>query len=352
MAGLLDFLMPRQSQDPWSGMRQTGQSGGFLDTLLSPEVALPMAAQLMGGNGNSANFGNALMAAGQGLGERRKLQAQTRERNQTLEYLRKNRPDLAEMVAAGMPISEAWQAVSSKKGQGYINAGGGNLFNSETGEWVSAPGGGVEGVAGLQPVWLRDSKTGRPVLGQMRKDGTVVRSGMPEGVEAIGPYDVNFDRAAGTAGGTAAGEAAGALPGASMMAQTIDAQIQDLKTDPYLPNMVGPVYGRTPNLTSDAARVQGKIDQLKGGAFLQARQMLKGGGAITDYEGKKAEEAYARLSQAQNLQDFQQALDEFNYFVQVGLQKLQAQAGQMRMERSGQPAPSGPVDYKQRYGLD
>lgn len=123
MAGLLEFLMPRQSQDPWSGMRQTGPMGGgmgdgFLSQLLAPEVALPMAAQLLGNQGNAANFGNAFGAAGQAIGEQKKLKAQTRERNQTLEYLRKNRPDLADMVDAGMPVSEAWGALTAQTPKG------------------------------------------------------------------------------------------------------------------------------------------------------------------------------------------------------------------------------------------
>ena len=107
MAGLLDFLglggraqMPR---DPWQGLRQQGQmpqqgGGGILAQLLAPEVALPMAAALMGQQGNGQNFANAFGAAGAGLGEQRKLKAQTAERNKTLEYLRQERPDLADRI--------------------------------------------------------------------------------------------------------------------------------------------------------------------------------------------------------------------------------------------------------------
>jgi hypothetical protein len=76
---------------------------------------------------------------------------------------------------------------------------------------------------------------------------------------------------------------------------------------------------------------------------------LKGGGAITDYEGQKAEAALARLNQAQSVEDFNAALDEFNYHVQLGLHLLQQQAGKQRMEQS---APGAPVDYKSKYGLD
>ena len=81
--------------------------------------------------------------------------------------------------------------------------------------------------------------------------------------------------------------------------------------------------------------------------------MLKGGGAITDYEGQKAEGAYARLNQAQTPEDFKAALDEFNFYVQQGLQKLQAQAGQQRMGGGYPQQPQGGApDYKSKYGLD
>lgn len=117
------------------------------------------------------------------------------------------------------------------------------------------------------------------------------------------------------------------LPATQTMVDTIDQQITDLQTDPYLPNMLGPMDSRLPNISEESARVQGKIDQLKGGVFLQARQMLKGGGAITDYEGQKAEQAFARMNQAQSVADFNSALDDFRYFIKQGLKNLDKQAG-------------------------
>ena len=65
----------------------------------------------------------------------------------------------------------------------------------------------------------------------------------------------------------------------------------------------------------------------KGGAFLAGRQLLKGGGAITDFESQKAEAAFARLNQAQSPKDFKAALDDFNSAVQEGVRKLEQQAG-------------------------
>jgi len=231
-------------------------------------------------------------------------------------------------------MTDAWGTLTKQKfgldkGQRYINAGAGNLFDTENNQWVSAPGGG-EAAAGLQTVWLQD-ENGNPVIGQLRKDGSVVRSTMPEGLSPVGPYEGGYEKAKGAAEGKVSGEAAGALPGASQLAQNIDMQIADLKSDPYLDSMLGPVNSRLPNLSAASNRVQAKIDQISGGAFLNARQALKGGGAITDFESQKAEAAYVRMNQAQDRADFVKALDDFNAAVQAGLGKLQAQAGQRRL---------------------
>lgn len=351
--GLLDSLFGQQGQQAQVPGATRQPSG--LQQLFSPEVAMPVAAALLGNQGNAANFGNALGAYGQ-------VKSQTAQKNKTMDFFRQQAPEYAQMVDAGMPLDEAWKTYTqqryAQKGQGIVNAGGGNLYDSATGQWLSAPGGGVSSKAGLQMVWLRDMKTNKPVPGQLRQDGSIVRSSLPDGVEAVAPYDVNFDKSAGTAAGGVAGAAAGALPGATQMASQINQQIEDIKNDPYLPSMLGPVDSHLPNVSADAARVQGKLNQLQGGAFLQARQMLKGGGAITDYEGQKAEGAYARLNQAQTPEDFKAALDEFNYYVQAGLQKLQAQAGQRPLYQGGgmgqpqAPGAGGGTDYKSKYGLD
>jgi hypothetical protein len=337
--GLLDSLFGQQAQVPGATQQPSG-----LQQLFSPEVAMPVAAALLGNQGNSQNFGNAFAAYGQ-------AKAQTAQKNKTMDYFRQNAPEYAAMVDSGLPLEEAWKSYTQRKyaqkGQGYVNAGGGNLFDTATGKWISAPGGGVDSVAGLQPIWLR-GKDGRPVLGQLRKDGSIVRSAMPDGLEPVPPYDVNFDKASGTAAGTASGTAAGALPGATSLANKISEQVTSLKTDPHLSYMLGPIDSRLPNVTSDAARVQSKIQQLQGEAFLTARQALKGGGAITDYEGQKAEEALARMNQAQSVEDFNAALDEFNQHVQMGLQILQQQASQRPLYQGGgmgqqQPTPSAPA---------
>jgi len=130
--------------------------------------------------------------------------------------------------------------------------------------------------------------------------------------------------AEGTEVGKARGEAKAGAPGKMALYELVKSQVGDLLNDPYLPNMLGPVASRMPNVTGDAARVQSKMDQLSGGAFLQARQLLKGGGAITDFESTKAETAFIRMNAAQNEADFRAAMQDFLAALESGLPKLDA----------------------------
>lgn len=127
--------------------------------------------------------------------------------------------------------------------------------------------------------------------------------------------------------GKSRAEANQQLGGARQIASHVAQQIDSLKNDPDLSSVVGPIDGRTPNILPGSVRAQSKVDQVQASAFLQGYQMLKGGGAITEVEGLKAERAMARLNQAQSEEDFKAALDEFNDAVQAGVRKLEAAAG-------------------------
>ncbi|MBA3773834.1 MAG: hypothetical protein H0X13_15490 [Ramlibacter sp.] len=67
------------------------------------------------------------------------------------------------------------------------------------------------------------------------------------------------------------------------------------------------------------------LGQIKGSAFLQAFEALKGGGAITELEGEKATSAIARMNTAQSDKEFEKALNEFRGVVQNGL--IRAKSG-------------------------
>ena len=88
-----------------------------------------------------------------------------------------------------------------------------------------------------------------------------------------------------------------------------------------LESMIGMFQGRVPPMTQGGEDLKVKVDQLAGSAFLQAFDILRGGGAISEVEGAKATQAIARLSRTQSPEAFKQALNEFADIVRRGIEK-------------------------------
>ncbi len=109
MAGLFDFLGGGQAQMP--GQQQMNP----LQKLLDPQVALPMAQALLGNQGNMQNFGNAFGAAGQGFAQQKELQAQTAQKNKTVEFFRQQAPEYAALIDAGMPVNDAFKLYTEQR---------------------------------------------------------------------------------------------------------------------------------------------------------------------------------------------------------------------------------------------
>lgn len=83
-----------------------------------------------------------------------------------------------------------------------------------------------------------------------------------------------------------------------------------------------------------------KLGQLGSQAWFAARDMLKGGGQITDYESKKAEAAVARLSRTKSPADLKAALQELLDAIQAGEEKLRA-AGKLAPAATAAPTADG-----------
>ena len=124
----------------------------------------------------------------------------------------------------------------------------------------------------------------------------------------------------------------------------------NIPEDPSLERVVGPLVGGGGNNIDDLNMLQRgyyggdgtalveKIGQLQNVAWLSARAMLKGGGAITDYESRKAEGAVARLSRAKAPDEFRAAAKELRDAIAEGKAKLDAARG----GATQQPAPQVP----------
>lgn len=78
---------------------------------------------------------------------------------------------------------------------------------------------------------------------------------------------------------------------------------------------------------SNTADFNARLDQVLGGAFMQAYQTLKGGGQITEIEGQKATSAITRMNTAQSEKEFIQAANEFKSVVQNGIMRAKQMAG-------------------------
>lgn len=108
--------------------------------------------------------------------------------------------------------------------------------------------------------------------------------------------------------------------------------IEDLEKQPGLGGFFG-ATGLAGSVTSqirgtDAYKAQARIDELLGSTFLQAYETLKGGGAITEMEGQKAQAAISRLGKpGVGEEDYRAAIRDFKAAVVSGMSKLKQVRG-------------------------
>jgi hypothetical protein len=147
---------------------------------------------------------------------------------------------------------------------------------------------------------------------------------------------MTFEEGAGVTGG---GEATvGQVYNPNEVANVVS-MIDQIADDPNLDRVVGSLEGGGGNNVDDLNVAQRayyggdglavieRIGQLQSNAWLSARQMLKGGGAITDYESRKAEAAVARLSRAKSEAEFRTALKDLRDAITDGEAKLRGKPG-------------------------
>lgn len=216
-------------------------------------------------------------------------------------------------------------------------------------------GSGSDNEFGLTPQYITD-KDGNLRMIQLGKDGSVNEVKLPEGSaiqkgvekldlgthyqwhntitgEPIGqPIAKNNEQAAAdTARGTAAGKAEAErqqnAPAAIAKAESAIALIDDVMNDPNLASITGMVQGRLPPMSQAGTDLNVKIEQIKGKAFLEAFESLKGGGQITEREGIAAQNAIARLQRAQSTEAYKAALADLKAVIQGGLDR--ARGGKM-----------------------
>lgn len=200
----------------------------------------------------------------------------------------------------------------------------------------------------FQAVPITD-ENGNPSLAAFdARSGRLTPLSAPGGGTAIKSSDsvgLTRDKAGATAAGRLQGEAQAQarldLPNVEAKTAYAINLLDSLKNHPGMSAAVG-VPGVTNYLPgTDAAGFKAMLNQIKGGTFLEAFQQLKGGGAITEVEGQKAEQAIARMDTAQSEKDFKAALDDYKTVMQNGLTRLKSRAGMQGAGGANPGAPAG-----------
>lgn len=287
--------------------------------------------------------------------EQTALQEEQQSKNATVEYLRsKGYNDLlAGVEGGGLDIGTAW-AEALKRGQpqdpgANLMSVGGSLYDPATGQWISPPADAAGSPrVSLSGQWGFDENTQQPVYLQPSETGAFVQAQPPAGVRLMGPYDLNAERAAGSTFGKGTGSAQFDLPAAALTTQQTLQAIQSVRDqakgmEEQFGNIMGIPQQMLPTMPqSERANFQIEANRLINRTFLEAREVLRGGGQITDFESRKAEGAISNLEEAMARGDkalFEKSLTELEQAVSDGYAKLQAQAGAMGGYGNQAPRP-------------
>ncbi len=218
----------------------------------------------------------------------------------------------------------------------------------------------------LQPVFGTDAQ-GNTVMLQPGEDGTAVQTKLPDGVRVAsgveridaGTKIILQDKRTGQIVGEIPKDIAGAAregvigkdqgervvnaPGEQRTAEQMLGTIGQVRSHPGRDawGATGMLAG-APLINRGVAGTTGRdfvalVEQMQGQAFLQAFESLKGGGQITETEGKKATDAIARLDRTQSREGFDKALKDIEDVLQAARDRAAR-----RIRADGSPAPATP----------
>lgn len=162
--------------------------------------------------------------------------------------------------------------------------------------------------------------------------------------------DFYTDKARTQSGGRELGksqaEATQALPNIDSTIEQMTAGIEKIKNHPGLPKAVG-LPSVLPSIPGgEAADFETSLDQLKGQAFLFQFDKLRGAGAITESEGRKATDALAALSLKQGPKQFKENLDTVLSILNKGREVVRKKAGMTGEGASGIATPKTKEEFE------
>jgi hypothetical protein len=275
---------------------------------------------------------------GRGVDQQYALEAQERaqaeqERNATAEWLKANYPQFANLPPAQGFDAAMKMMAQAQSGDGLTPDIRNYLFAQENPgfmDFQTQKGGPAE--MSLQPTWMKDPQ-GNWTIGAQTKDGRVVQLDTPDGMSVVPPADVAGAKAGATVDAKTAAAARAALPSAEQMKTITEKAIAEIRNNPAgMKEWFSQIGGRGMFVLpgSEMGKFVAASSPTNAQAFMQARNMLKGGGQITDYEGRRAEDAMSRMQAALDTGDQQQylqAVADFEAAVIDGYNKLRAAAG-------------------------
>jgi flagellar protein FlgJ len=207
----------------------------------------------------------------------------------------------------------------------------GNFHLIDTPGFTPTPG--VKTIDTPQGVYVIGSKSGTPIGNSLSEPPATVSSGpqatasSPQ-IPGYYPKDVQ-----GTARqkelGASQGKVAASLPSDLQNADNFVKDIDQLIVNPGINQVFGPLDQFRPSwlMGSQGRDALARLKQVSGRSFLQAYSTLRGGGAITEVEGAKAQDAQARLDRAQDETTAIQALKDLRDVVVTGTQRLKERSG-------------------------
>lgn len=152
----------------------------------NPEVLLALGSGLLGGRTGSEQWSGGLGAMSQAMGTASERRKEEKKKNETMEWLRKQAPEYAQAVEVGaLSLSDAYKMkMDAQKPQkpSFINAGEGRLFNENTGEWITAPGGTNKPLSSVGKI-NADFNAG--LIDQATRDALIQKAAQSEGMEIV-----------------------------------------------------------------------------------------------------------------------------------------------------------------------
>jgi hypothetical protein len=274
----------------------------------------------------------------------------------------------AALTAGDVELAMKLQSVATPNKSRYTASRQG-ILDTHTGEIKPLPAGveGSDAEYGTSLNYYR-GKDGRTYAFQASKGGGRKDLELPEGAEILPGIDykdigtgfIPLERRSGQqagpvvpkniagkeaqeASGKSAGNAMAALPAATTTVQEAKITINKLRNHPGLNAGTGASSTFDPRnwIPGTAAYdFQEQNKQAEGQSFMAAREALKGAGQVTDFEGRKGEQAIANLRTAQSKEQYLDALTTLERMMDQSLADLNKKAG---LGRGGAAAGGDPM---------